>query len=170
MGYVPTVSKLRNEPLWRNRKGITVSEMAGRWGIANATLRALLDHHGFLETVSYGGTQRRALVPDNVFYAEYGHNVLPGIGKASIGDSNTTTVFPVFYEEFLENIRWCLDYDGITNAVNMIERKKDRLKYLIGNHGYLPNTEIASLSGYTVNGVSVARARMSGECEMSMAA
>lgn len=161
--YIPKISTLRREPLWRDKQGVTVAAMAERWRIADSTLRALLDHHGFLETVPYGGQQRRALVPDNVFHAEYGHNVIPGKGSGVFQGDKSTIIFPVFYEEVLDNIWWCLDYPGITEAVSNIDNKKWRLNYLISDHGYLPNTEIALLSGYTVNGVSVARLRRQGE-------
>jgi hypothetical protein len=133
--------------------------MAERWGIADSTLRALLDHHGFLETVPYGGQQRRALVPDNVFHAGYGHNVIPGKGSGVFQGNKSTVIFPVFYEEVLDSIWRCLDYPGIAEAVSNIDNKKWRLNYLLSHHGYLPNTEVGALSGYTAYGVSLARLR-----------
>ena len=105
-----------------------------------------------------------------MFYAEYGHNVIPGKGSGVFQGDKSTIIFPVFYEEVLDNIWWCLDYAGITEAVPNIDNKKWRLNYLLSDHGYLPNTEIALLSGYTVNGVSVARLRRQGEQREMLAA
>ncbi|WP_042691146.1 hypothetical protein [Azospirillum sp. B506] len=168
--HIPKISTLRRETLWRDKQGVTVSAMAEGWGVADSTLRALLDHHGFLETVPYGGQQRRALVPDNVFYAGYGHNVIPGKGSGVFQGDKSTIIFPVFYEEVLDNIWWCLDYAGITKEISKIDNKKWRLNHLLSDHGYLPNTEVALLSGYTVNGVSVARLRRQGEQREMLAA
>ncbi len=57
-----------------------------------------------------------------------------------------------------EEILWCLDYnEGIKGTVEKIEGKKAKLGWLMDHHPYLPDQEIAELSGYTKRGVIKAR-------------
>src|SRR4051794_741790 len=76
---------------------------------------------------------------------------LEGFAKAA--------VFPVFYEDSLENILWCLDYDEIKASVDAQQNKKAKLSWLLENHGPLPDQEIADMVGYTRVAVIRARSR-----------
>lgn len=135
------------------RIGLRVAEMADRASLSQATLTALLEHHGFLELVPYGGHQRRRLVSDNVVEAGYGHNVTPSNRIGHLEGFNTSATFPVFYEEKANDILWCLNYEGIVAKVSSMTSKKDRLQWLLENHPYLPQEELAGMSGYSERGV-----------------
>jgi hypothetical protein len=144
----------------RQRRGMTVSQMADAAVVSQATMAALLEHHGYLELVPYGRDQRRRLVTDQAFKAGLGHNVdaaqsrigkLEGMAKAA--------VFPVFYPECVPNILWTLNIDGIKAMVKALPSKRSRLSYLLRRHGYLPDTEIAALAGCTPEGVRKRRLR-----------
>lgn len=141
------------------RIGLRVAEFAGKAGIPQATLTALLEHHGFLELVPYGGLQRRRLVPDNVVEAGYGHNVVPSNRIGHLEGYNTAATFPVFYEEKIADILWCLNYQEIVDKALSIHKKQDKLKWLLNDHPYLPQAELAALSGYSERGVRKAIAQ-----------
>jgi hypothetical protein len=127
-------------------------------GLERETLAALMEHHGYLELVPYGGTQKRRLVTDRAFHAGLGHNAdgshrriarLEGMGRA--------VVFAIFYPERVPDILWSLDHAGITARAAAIEGKRERMRWLLHHHGYLPDAELAKLSGYTERGVRKAR-------------
>jgi hypothetical protein len=67
-------------------------------------------------------------------------------------------VFPVFYPNKVPSILWSLDYDGIAARAAAIGRKRERMRWLLHHHTYLPDAELAKLSGYSVRGVEKARA------------
>jgi hypothetical protein len=145
-------------PLWRKRSGLTVSAIADRYGMTVATLKSLLEFHGFLECVPYGGRQRRMLVSETAFHAEVGHNVIPMNRIGHLEGYGKAAPFPVFYEDRLSDIFWCLDYSNIVVAVEAIPTKRKRLAWLIDNHAYLPDAEVATLADCTERGVRKARA------------
>jgi hypothetical protein len=151
---------LRRPPLTRKRRGLTLTQIASTSGINRDTLVTLMQHHGYLELVYVGGTQRRRLVTDDTFRAVIGHNVWPashrigrleGVGKAA--------PFPVFYPEELDGLLWSLNFDGIRQRVASVGHKPDRLSWLLSSHPYLPVGEVAHLSGYTRRGVEKALGR-----------
>jgi hypothetical protein len=151
-------ARRRRPQLTRNKRGLPLSEMARRTYMALPTFTALLVHHGFLELVPYG-SRRRHLVTESAFRAEVGHNVYPKNRIGHLEGYRRAAVFPVFYEDRLKDILWCLDYQGIVEAVDAIPSKRKRLAWLLGNHTYLPNREIAQLVGCSEVGVKKARAR-----------
>lgn len=122
-----------------------------------------MQHHGYLELVYVGGTQRRRLVTAHAFHSGIGHDVWPasqrigrleGVGKAA--------PFPVFYAEELDGLLWSLNFDGIRQHVASVGNKPDRLSWLLSSHPYLPVGEVAHLSGYTRRGVEKALGRRDG--------
>ena len=145
--------------LTRNKIGLPVAEVARRLFMSSATLTALLEHHGFLELAPYG-RRRRRLVTDRAFHAEVGHNVTPKNRIAHLEGYGRAMAFPVFYEDKLDDLVWSLDYRGIVKAVEELPTKRRRLAWLLENHGYLPNLEIANLAGCSEVGVKKARARV----------
>jgi hypothetical protein len=156
----------RRPLLRRDRIGLPLQEIADIAHMPIATLTALLEHHGYIETVPYGGQQRRRLVTDQAFYAEFGHNVDGGAARiAHLEGHNRASVFPVFYPEVVSAILWTLDLEGIAAHAASITNKHQRLQWLLGAHSYLPNAEIARLGGCSRGGVEKARARLSGAQE-----
>ena len=155
----PIVSTAKREKLTRNKIGLTLSEIAERTGITKPTLAALLEHHGFLELVPHGGRQNRRLVSDTAFHAGVGHNVMPENRIGHLEGYNRAAAFPVFYEERLPDVLSCLNYDGFKDAAAALPTKRARLSWLLTNHGYLPDREIAELAGGSVVGVEKARQR-----------
>jgi hypothetical protein len=156
--HAERMRELRRPLPQRDRIGKTVKEIALDAGLSRETLACLLEHHGYLELVPYGGRQRRRLVSDAAFQAGVGHNVdaskkrigwLEGAGKAA--------VFPVFYPDHVPAILWTLDIEGIRTQAVSIPRKRDRLTWLLSEHGYLPAAEIAFASAYTQRAVEMAK-------------
>ncbi len=143
----------------RDKVGVTLNEFATLAGLNRATLVALLEHHGFVELAYYGGRQRRCLVTQTAYDTEFGHNVTPSNRVVRLDGHNRTAVFPVFYRERLADILWCLDYDGIRGRAASISNKRQRLKWLLENHSYLPDQEVADLAGCTRRGVIAAKTR-----------
>jgi hypothetical protein len=143
--------------LVRNKNGKTISQIANDLQMNKATLVSLLEHHGYLELRPCGGQQSRYLVSDTAFHAERGHNVTPSNRIGHLEGFNRSAMFPVFYEDALEKILWTLDYQGIKDAVEALGAKKEKLRHLLENHGYLPDEEIAGIAGYTRVGVIKAR-------------
>lgn len=152
------MAELRRPLLSRPKRGLPLQEVAAMVGLERETLAALMEHHGYLELVSYGGSQRRRLVTDRAFHAGLGHNAdgshrriahLEGMGRA--------VVFPVFYPDRVPDILWSLDHAGITARAAAIEGKRERMRWLLHHHDYLPDAELAKLSGYSLIGVKKAR-------------
>lgn len=144
----------------RDRRGLTLAEVATVAGLDRETLVSLLGHHGYLELVPFGGRQRRRLITARAFAAGLGHNV--DASRTRIGaveGAHRACVFPVLYAEAVPCILWTLDHAGIVRGAAAIPGKKDRLAWLLGHHGYLPTAELAALSGYTRRGVELARTR-----------
>ena len=145
------------------RRGMTVAEVAARTGIDRETLARLMEHHGYLALVPFGGTQRRRLVTDDAFHAGLGHNVDPSATRVGHLEGEAKAApFPVFYEERLADMVWTFDLDGIRLAAE--ERKagggkKAALQWLLQRHGYLPNAELAKLTGFSERSVERARAK-----------
>lgn len=153
--------RLRRPLPTRNRRGMTIAEMAEHAGLNRETLACLLEHHGYLELVPFGGRQRRRLVTDRAFAAGLGHNADASRKRvASIEGARRACVFPVFYPEHVSAILWTLDHPGIVRAAPAIPRKRDRLAWLLAHHGYLPTAEVADLSGFSRRGVEKARERL----------
>jgi hypothetical protein len=146
--------------LWRDRPGLTLSQIAQRYGLSVSALRSLLEHHGFLECVPYGGRQRRTLVSETAFRAEVGHNVTPVNRVGHLEGYGRAAPFPVLYEDRLSDIMWCLDYRNIVASVAALPTKRKRLAWILSNHSYLPDTEVANLAGANVSGVRKARQRV----------
>ena len=153
-----TEDKKKRKLLTRHKFGLGVREVAKRAGIAPATLVSLMEHHGILELVQFGLNQKRRLVSDTTFHAEFGHNVYSTKHIALEGKAKSSP-FPVFYEDRLQELLWMLDYPGIMKAVLNIQSKKGKLAWLLSEHSYLPDIEIANLAGYSAFRVSKARQR-----------
>lgn len=152
------MAELRRPLPSRRTQGLTLRDIATMAGLDRETLVALMEHHGYLELVPYGGTQRRRLVTDRAFHAGLGHTAdgshcriarLEGIGRA--------VPFPVFYPKRVPDILWSLDHAGITARAKAIEEKRERMRWLLHHHDYLPDAELAKLSGYSLSGVKKAR-------------
>ena len=166
-GHARRSERRKRRPLpSRNRMGMTLATIAQQSGIAVATLTALLEHHGFLELVPFGGLQKRRLVTDEAFRAELGHNVTPANRIGHLEGFNRAAVFPVFYSEKLADILWCLDFKSIKGAVAALPDKRQRLAWLLEHHGYLPDAEIAHIAGNHRR--TVIRARRRDASEMSL--
>jgi hypothetical protein len=151
--------ELRRPLPWRRKAGLTLQAIADGAGLDRATLAALMERQGYLELVPYGGRQRRRLVTKQAFDADLGHNAdgshrrigrLEGMARA--------VVFPVFYPDKVPSILWSLDYEGIAARAASIGRKRERMRWLLHHHPYLPDAELAKLGGYSVRGVEKARA------------
>lgn len=152
--------ELRTRPLWRDRAGMTLAEIAEQAGIGRETLACLMEHHGYLELVPYGGVQNRRLVTDQAFHAELGHNADASHTRiAHLEGRHRACIFPVFYPEHVPSILWTLDYEGIVESATTILSKKERLRWLLAEHGHLPDTELARLSGYSRRGIEKMRER-----------
>lgn len=153
--------RLRRPLPARNRRGMTVAEMAEHAGLNRETLACLLEHHGYLELVPFGGRQRRRLVTDRAFAAGLGHNADASHTRvARVEGARRAGVFPVFYPEHVPAILWTLDHPGIVRAMAAIPRKRDRLAWLLVQHGHLPTAELADLSGFSRRGIEKARERL----------
>jgi hypothetical protein len=139
--------------------GLTLKDIADRAGIDRATLAVLMEEHGYLEMVPYGGKQRRRLVTQAAFDAELGHNVDPSIVRLRIEGANKTSPFPVFYEEALGDILWTLDYEGLVARVRSLPTKAFRLEYLLVNYPGLTGSEMSALTGYSRRTVEAAKAK-----------
>jgi hypothetical protein len=77
-------------------------------------------------------------------------------------------VFPVIYPEFAAAILWTLDIPGIRATAAEVPSKRDRLRWLLSHHGYLPNAFIAEVAGCTARAVEKARARAVAALESSV--
>lgn len=153
--------ELRRPLPTRDRLGLTLRDISTRTGIDRTTLAVLMEEHGYLELVPYGGNQRRRLVTQAAFDAELGHNVDPSTVRLRIEGAHRTSPFPVFYEEALDDILWTLDYEGLVRRVRTLPDKKARLGYLLEHHPGLPASEMTGLTGYGKRTVETAKARAS---------
>ena len=154
------VEAAKKKPLPSRKKiGLRLPDVSKRTRIPLAALVSLLEHHGYLELVPFGLEQKRRLITETAFKAGVGHNVSPDNRIGHLEGFNKASVFPVLYEDTLSDVIWTLDYEGIKKAVRKLSKKKDKLSWLLSHHGYLPDTEIASLSGYSSRGISKAKQR-----------
>lgn len=143
----------------RKKFGLTLTTIAKRKRIKVATLASLLEHHGLLELVQYGLDQKRRMVTQQACDVGLGHNVNPVNRIGHLEGHGKSSPFPVFYEERLSDIMWMLDVVGIRRKVMKLDGKKSKLSWLLQNHPYLPDEEIATLTGYHRNAARVARRR-----------
>jgi hypothetical protein len=141
----------------RRKIGITLNTIAKRTGVERATLVSLMEHHGLLELVQFGLDQRRRMVTKDAYNKNLGHNVNPQNRIGHLEGYGKAATFPVFYEDQLEGIMWMLDLDGIKDGVSKLDGKKAKLKWLLTEHAYLPDQEIATQAGYTRRAVLNAR-------------
>jgi hypothetical protein len=141
----------------RDKVGLPVTEIANRLGVNRATLVSLLEHHGYLELAPCGGKQCRYLLSEAALHAGLGHNVNPCNRIGHLEGYSKAAVFPVFYEDTLDKVLWTLDWVGIKEVVVTLGNKKAKLGYLLDHHQYLPDEEIAGMSGYSRMGVFKAR-------------
>ena len=139
--------------------GLTLNAIAKRKRIKVATLTSLLEHHGLLELVQFGLDQKRRLVTEQTCSSGFGHNVNPVNRIGHLEGHGKAAIFPVFYEDRVGEIMWMLDMSGIRRNVMKVDGKKSKLSWLLQNHPYLPDAEIASLSGYRRQAIGVARKR-----------
>lgn len=151
--------RVKRKLLTRHTYGLTINDLVKRSKIARPTLVSLMEHHGLLELVPYGLEQKRRLVTEQAFEAGLGHNVNPANRIGHLEGYGKAALFPVFEEDRIEDVLWMLDYAGIRKAVSEQSNKKARLSFLLDQHAYFPDAEIASLAGYSIKGVSKARAK-----------
>lgn len=154
----PTARAVPLRPIpTRDRRGLRVPEFAERVGIERATLDALLSHHAFLELRPFGRNQSRLVVSDAAFAAEVGHMVGPKSRIGHLEGHAKAAPFPVFYDERIDDVMECLGWDEIVAHVERTSTKRGKLEWLLTEHGYLPDGELARLSGYSRRGVIKAR-------------
>lgn len=162
-GYIQPVERKTTSvedtnPLTREKTGMTITELATKVKLKVVTVVALLEHHDLLELVPYGLEQKRRLVTETAFNAHLGHNIYPNrIGR--LEGRNRSSPFPVFYSDRLQDILWMFDLGGISEGVGKEVGKKAKLQWLLKYHSYLPDDELASLSGYSRMGVFKVRCR-----------
>ena len=157
--FAARMRKMKRPLLSRDKIGLTVGKIAETNGIDRAVLVALMERHGYLELAPYGGRQSRRLVTDEAFHAGVGHNVDPGKARSSrLDGAARATPFPVFYPEAVPSLLWTLDWPGIQAAAKAIPNKRQRMRWLLEQHGYLPDKALEGLSGYSLRGVKKARA------------
>jgi hypothetical protein len=132
----------------RKKIGLTLNAIAKRKRIKLATLTSVLEHHGLIELTQYGLDQKRRMVTKQACDAGFGHNVDPVNRIGHLEGHGKAAPSPVLYPERLGDIMWMLDLAGIRRKVMNVDGKRSKLSWLLQNHPYLPDTEIASLSGY----------------------
>ena len=152
--------ELRRPMSSRSRRGLTVTEIAKREAMRPQTLARLLERHGYLEMSPFGQRQSRRLVTAECYAAGHGHNVDPTETRSGRLDGAARAApFPVFYDEHVASIMWTLGWDVIRATVAALPGKKSRLAYLLTDHDYLPDAEIADLAGYSRESIARTRAR-----------
>ena len=157
----PLMRKLRRPVPYRKQLGLNLSAMAELAGVTRSTVAAALCHHDYLELVSFGGQQNRRLVTEQARKAGYGHNVdSRRVRIARVEGHNKAAIFPIFYPEKAPSILWVLNFDGIRSGAAAIPGKQARLRWMLEQHGYLPDEAIADFAGCTSRGVRKARARL----------
>ena len=157
--FAARMRELKRPLLSRDKIGLTLGEIAEANGIERTALVALMERHGYLELVPYGGRQKRRLVTDEAFLAGIGHNVDPSNARSPRLDGAARAVpFPVFYPEAVPSLLWTLDWPGIRAAAKAIPNKRERMGWLLEHHAVLPDKAFVGLSGYSLRGVKKARA------------
>ena len=152
--------ELRRPLSTRTRRGMTLAEISAQADIHVETLSRMLEHHGYLELCPFGGRQSRRLVSAAAYAAHHGHNVDPSsIRSPRLDGSARAAPFPVFYAEHVSSILWTLGLDLIQQGVAAQPTKKGKLAFLLAEHGYLPDAEMARLAGYSRVGVARARTK-----------
>ncbi|GBQ90832.1 hypothetical protein AA23498_0996 [Acetobacter nitrogenifigens DSM 23921 = NBRC 105050] len=154
----------------KTRIGLTVSEIAARPDLwvdqppSDEDLRRLLIHAGWLATRPHGRNQPRTLATEKTIQGGYGHNVDPS-SKHSIrlSGASRSFPFPVFYEDRLTEIVASVGWQSIVAACSLPGKQRDRLHWLLTNHGYLPNQTLADLSGAGEATVKRHRAKLAKE-------
>ena len=165
------MEELRRPLSARKRQGMTLQEVAEQVGLRVETLARLLEHHGYLETSPFGGRQNRRLISAKAYAAKHGHNVDPThMRSIRLDGAHRTAPFPVFYAEHVPSILWSLGWDLIQRDVAARPTKKARLEFLLVDHAYLPDAEIAALSGYSREGITRARGRAAAAMPVTLAA
>ena len=144
----------------RNRHGLTLRDIAEQTGVARATLKAAMIHHGYLEEVPYGRQQRRTLVTLAAFRAGLGHTADPSdTHSPTLGGWERAAPFPVFYPDRLDDIMWTIGLDRVEASCADLPTKQTRLAWLLSHHAYLPNDELHRLSGMSQRSVDAAAAK-----------
>ncbi|MBW6398658.1 hypothetical protein KPL78_12405 [Roseomonas sp. HJA6] len=140
--------------------GLTLRDIAGATSIPRSTLKAAMIHHGYLAEVMCGGRQRRALVTEAAEREGIGHNV-DASGKHSprVSGFARSAVFAVFHADRMEDVLWTLDLKRIAEHCARLMDKRRRLEWLLRWHHYLPNDELAQLSGMSLRSVDAAAAK-----------
>lgn len=142
----------------RDKVGMQLRQIADQADMDRETLARLMERHGLLELVPYGGRQRRRLVTDAAFRDGLGHNVDPGHIRSPRLDGNArAAVFPVLYSDKLPAILATLGWDGIKQDAAAIPGKRERMRWLLSHHAYLPDQALADVGGYSLRGVEKAR-------------
>ncbi len=94
------------------------------------------------------------------YAAGHGHNVDPRQIRSRRLDGVARAVpFPVFYEDKVASIVWTFGWDLLQARLAVETTKRKRLAFLLSDHAYLPDAEIASLAGCSSRGVEEARRR-----------
>ena len=150
-----------HRPMSRRQKlGLTVADIAARMGVRQETAARLLEDHGYLELSPFGRTQSRRLVSADCYAAGHGHNVDPSqIRSGRLDGMAKAAPFPVFYEKHVPSIIWTLGWGLILSTVLAESSKRKRLAFLLTDHAYLPDAEIAALAGCSLSGVEKGRRR-----------
>lgn len=151
-------------------KGVTVAEMASDQSLwlsddafgptpSEETTRRLLIHHGWLRLAPYGREQSRSLATEKTIVGGYGQNIDPS-GKHSIRLSGgaRSFPFPVFWKERLHEVVASLGWSEIISSVSKIEKKRERLSWLLHDYDYLPTPALSELSGMATATVKRAKA------------
>ena len=142
------------------RHGLGVSDLAARAGVPREAMARALEHHGYLELVPYGGSQKRRLVTEPAETAGYGRNVNPAFSRsAKLDGANRASPFAVFYPDRVPELLARLDFAGIAEKVAALPDRRGKLAFLLEHHAYLPDDFIAGLTGYSRPGVRRARDR-----------
>ena len=156
--FAARMRELRRPLPRRDKPGMQLREVAEQAGMDRETLARLMEHHGYLELVPYGGRQSRRLVTDAAFHAGWGHNVDPGAIRSPRLDGHASAaVFPVFYPEAVPTILAALDWTGLQRGAGTITNKRARMRWMLTNHRYLPDQAIADVGGFSLRGVKKAR-------------
>jgi hypothetical protein len=150
-----------------SRKSLMLTAVADREGIDRETLADLMVAHGYLELAYYGSQQRRLLFTDHPGCAEIGWSVGAGVRRHASGtiDHARSAPFAVFFEDRLQDVLWTLDLAGITATARAQGGKKPALAWLLATHDFLPDKELARISGYSLAGVKKARAKIRAAAE-----
>lgn len=142
------------------RMGLTIAEVAAKAGLSQETTARLLEANGYLNLSPFGRLQNRRLVSQPAQEAGHGHNVDPSHKRSlRLDGGGRAAPFPVFYEETVDDIVWTFSLDAIRKRCANEPSKKRRLAWLLKDHAYLPDEEIARRAGYGRNAVGKARQR-----------